>query len=200
MSWNLSGDWFESCSCKMVCRCTLGPTEPDQGWCSHAYVMRLAEGRSDGIDLGGTKVALAMDLPGDFTGPIDVARLYIDERTSEQQRRELEAIFTGQRGGIWAGINQAVQSWLAPKIVSIVIDDGTNPEVTVGDVGWLRLTPLRTADGKQATLLNAPVVAAGLGVDTVELHLSEGTTWSDPDMRHWESLGFGGRVKFSWSA
>ncbi len=115
MSWNLSGDWFESCSCKMMCRCTLGPTEPDQGWCSHGYVMRLAEGQSDGLDLGGTTVALAMDLPGDFTGPIDVARLYIDERTSEEQRRELEAIVRASGGGSGLGSTRRFNPGWSPR-------------------------------------------------------------------------------------
>ena len=199
MAWQIEGTTVEACSCKMVCRCTLGPAEPDQGWCSAAQVMRIEQGSSDGVDLSGAKAALAFQLPGDFFGGIDVARLYVDEGASEKQRRELEAIFTGERGGVWATMKDAMGKWLPTKVVRIEVESGEKPSFMVGDVGVGTFERLKTEAGKQAKLVDAPVMAA-FEVDMVELARADGSRWSDPEMRRWESLGFGGVDYFNWSA
>lgn len=79
MAWNLKGHYYDSCSCKMSCRCALGPAEPDQGWCSGLQLVEVDSGQSNGLDLGGTRFALALQLPGDFFGGVEKARLYFDE-------------------------------------------------------------------------------------------------------------------------
>ena len=35
------------------------------------------------------------------------------------------------------------------------------------------------------------MTVAALGIDTINLYAAEGTRWIDPDLRQWESLGFG---------
>ena len=199
MAWQLSGEWLEACSCKMVCPCTLGPAEPDRGWCSGSWVLLFHGGSSDGVDLSGTKVAVAVELPGDFFGGIDVARLYIDEAASPDQRRQLEAIITGTKGGVWEATGASIRKWLPAQVVPIEAVAGESPSFTVGNVGRGTYQRIKTEDGKQATLTNAPVAAAS-GMDTMELALSTGTRWSDPDMRQWESGGGGWIGPFNWSA
>ena len=98
MAWQLSGRSMELCSCKMLCPCWLGPEgTPDEGWCAGAFGFDIQSGSSDGVDLGGTKVALAAEWPGNFFGGNGTARLYIGDSASDAQRRELEAIFSGKR-------------------------------------------------------------------------------------------------------
>src|SRR5258708_31079832 len=104
MAWTLSGTWYESCSCKVACRCNFGPAEPDQGWCSGILGFSIDSGSSNGVDLAGTKLVLHAELPGDFMGGMDKALIYLDESSSQQQRDELEAIFQGKRGGVWEGM------------------------------------------------------------------------------------------------
>ena len=198
MAWNMTGAWYESCSCKMVCRCTLGPAEPDQGWCSALQVYDVERGVSDGVDLAGVRLAVALDLPGDFFGGIDAARLYFDEALNAAQARELEAIFTGKKGGVWEAVGGMVKTFHPPRRAKIEIKKGEGVSVTVGEFGRVELKWLKTEDGKQAKLTNAPVMAA-FGVDTAELATAHGSGGSDPEMRKWESLGFGSRVPFSWS-
>ena len=101
MAWQVSGRSVELCSCKMFCPCWLGPEgQPDQGWCGSALAFDIQRGSSDAIDLGGTKVALAVEWPGNFFGGNGTARLYIGNNANAEQRRELEAIFTGKKGGL----------------------------------------------------------------------------------------------------
>lgn len=196
MAWTIKARGVESCSCKMVCRCTLGPAEPDQGWCSGALAWEVLEGESEGIDLGGAKLVMLIDLPGDFLGGIDAARLYIDG--SDEQRAEIEAIMQGERGGVWGGMKESIAKWHPTNAASIAFADGDAPSVTVEGVGQNTLQPLKNEGGQRAVLEGAPIASA-IGQDRIELALADGSKWSDPDMRAWESLGYGAESVVEWS-
>lgn len=71
--------------------------------------------------------------------------------------------------------------------------------MTVEGAGEIVLQPIKTEDGKQATLNNAPVPAGAFGVQVIELAMATGSRWSDPDLRSWESLGYGGVENVEWS-
>ena len=108
MAWRLTGQLIETCSCNMLCPCWFTVQElmiMDQGWCASAIAFRTREGNSDGVALGGRTVVFAVDFPGPtmFDGNA-TARLYVDEEANADQRRELEAIYSGQKGGPMAGI------------------------------------------------------------------------------------------------
>ncbi len=199
MAWSMTGQWLEMCSCKMVCPCTLGPAEPDQGWCSVALLMNIQQGSSDGVDLSGTKAALLLELPGDFVSGIDKARVYTDETASPDQRRELEAILTGKKGGVWEPIGSMIKQWLPMQTARIEIDAGEQPSATIGQVGQVTMERIKTEAGRQAKLVDAPVEAA-FGTETVELAYANSSRWNDPDQRPWEGGGYGGVVAFSLSA
>lgn len=197
MAWTLKGTWYESCSCKIVCPCNLGPAEPDQGWCSALLGFSIESGEANGVDLGGTTLAFHAELPGDFMGGIDKARLYLDEGASEEQRRELEAIFLGQRGGVWEGVAGMIGEFLPSTTTRVEVSGGDNPNVRVDGIADISLERVKDEAGKQAVLVNAPL-SAGFAVDTVELAMATGRV-SDPDLRAWETLGNGGAVPFDWS-
>jgi hypothetical protein len=126
MAWQVSGQLTEFCSCKLMCPCWLGPTPaPDQGWCSGAILYDIEQGQIDGIDVGGSKVVFAADWPGNFFGGQGTARLYLDDQASPDQRRELEAVFSGQKGGLLEGLMGAViTQWLPAQTARIVVQRG----------------------------------------------------------------------------
>jgi hypothetical protein len=190
MPWHMTGQMIEACSCKMLCPCVLGPAEPDQGWCSAALVVDIQQGSADGVDLSGTKVVFVADMPGDFLGGNGTARLYIDEAASAAQRQELEALFAGKKGGPLGAVGALITTWLPTQTVRIAIQGGETPSVNIGSVGQLTWQRIRTDDGRQATLQNAPVLA-GLRVESSALARSDGSRWSDPAMRRWQSGGHG---------
>ena len=200
MAWNITGQILESCSCKMLCPCWIGPAYPDQGWCSPAFVFDIQEGDSDGVNLGGCKVALAADLPGDFFAANGTGRLYIDESASTAQRQELEAILTGKKGGVGEVFVQLIAEWLPTQYTNIDIQQGDNPSITVGSVGHIRLQRIKTQDGRQARLEDPPVLALFGGLRSIDLAWGDGSHWLDPEMRPWVSGGWGEVVNFSWSA
>lgn len=198
MAWRMTGQLLETCSCKMLCPCTLGPAEPDQGWCSGALVFHIQQGNSDRVNLGGSKVVFAVDLPGDFLSGNGTARLYIDEGASAEQRRELEAIFTGKKGGAFDVLGGLITKWLPMQAVSTEIASD-NTSARVGTIGSLKLQSVKTEDGRQTTLQNAPVLV-GFGVERSDLARGDGSHWSDPQMRHWKSGGHGSVSAFTLSA
>lgn len=198
MAWRISAKDWEACSCKMICRCTMGPAEPDQVWCSGSFFLEIQDGESDGVDLSGTKVALSMEMPHDFVSGIDKARVYYDVAVSDGQRREMDAIFHGERGGLWGGMKEAIKEWLPSKVAKITINDGESPSAEVEGAGKVTLELVKTESGERAQLTNAPV-AAEFGFVTMDLALGNGSKWTDPDLRTWESLGYGAVSTVEWS-
>ena len=199
MAWKVSGQSVELCSCKMLCPCWLGPDgEPDKGWCGGAFAFDIREASSDGVDLGGSNIAFAAEWPGNFFGGNGTARLYIDEGAGADQRRELEAIFSGKKGGHLEGLFGAViTKWLPAQVTKVDIQWGDNPSVTVGSVGQARLQPMKDPAGRP-TKVQAAAAQAGFQIDSMDLASSKGSRWSDPDMRAWE--GDSGTLhRFNWS-
>jgi hypothetical protein len=197
MAWRMNVRMYESCSCRMVCRCTLGPAEPDQGWCSGVIGIEVLSGDSEGVELTGARAVVHVELPGDFLGGIDKAKLYLDTSLSDAQRAELDAIFHGERGGLWAAMREAVGSWLPSDVVDITLEGGDSPRFAVPDVGTTTLEPLKTERGDRTTLRNAPVAAA-FGQTNLELATATESRWADPDLRSWESLGYGAVSVAEW--
>jgi hypothetical protein len=199
MAWRVTGQLHEVCSCKMLCPCWFGPAEPDQGWCSGALIFDVRQGEADGIDLSGSKVVFAADWPGDFWGGNGTARLYLDEAASPDQRRELEAIFSGKKGGplepVVAGV---ISQWLPAKTARIDVQWGDDTTATVGEVGRVQSKRMKSETGEAATVRGAAAMGA-FQIESMEVARTAGTRWTDPDMRRWE--GDSGTVStFSWSA
>jgi hypothetical protein len=145
MAWNIKGTMIEFCSCRVLCPCWLGPdTKPDQGWCSGAIAYDIREGAVDGVDVAGCKAVFAAEWPGNFFGGKGKARLYLDSGASADQRRALEAVFSGKKGGLFEGLLGAViSSWLPAKTVPIAIRRGDALAVSVGDVGKATIASFR---------------------------------------------------------
>jgi hypothetical protein len=202
MAWSLTGQLIETCSCNMFCPCWYLVQElmiMDQGWCASAIAFRVRDGSSDGVDLGGRSVVFAVDFPGPtlFDGNA-TARLYVDEGATAEQRRELEAICSGQKGGPMAAIAPLVSTWLPARSAKIdVADGGDTIAVTVANAGRVESRRLRDPQGQGFTLRGGGFVSE-LGMEEVELAPS-GSRWTDPDLRQFETKS-GARGDFRWSA
>ena len=200
MAWHVTGRSLDLCSCKMWCPCWLGPDiEPDEGWCAHTFGFDIQQGHSDGVDLSGTMVALTGEWPSNFYYGCGKARVYISDTAADDQRGELEAIFSGKRRGhlerLWG---PTVDEWLPAKVARIDISWGENPTLAVEGVGLATMQPLSNGAGKQ-TIVSGAMSQAGLQIDSMNLASSAGSRWSDPAFRPWE--GSSGNIhEFDWSA
>jgi hypothetical protein len=200
MAWTLNVKLLESCSCAAMCPCLLGPAKPDQGWCSGVFGLDITEGNSDGIDLSGAKVVMHFELPGDFLSGIDKAKLYLDPSLSDAQRAELDAIFHGEKGGMWAGVRGMIKEWLPSTVAPIAFSDSGSPGLKVEGIGQVGLQPILSDEGGSPTKIVDSPVARAFGMSYENLAFSQGTKFSDPDLRTWESLGAGGTSEVVWSS
>lgn len=199
MAWRMTGRFIEVCSCKMFCPCWLGPAEADQGWCSAAILMDIQQGNSDGVNLSGLKAVFVGDWPADFLSGNGTARLYVDAAADADQRRELEMICTGKKGGPWAAVSGVITKWLPAEAAKIETQWGDNPSARVGTVGQVKLEPLKDEAGRQTQVQGAPVMAT-FQLERLDLARSDGTQFSNPDMRQWKSGGEGTMSTFNWSS
>jgi len=199
MAWQIAGKSTELCSCNLMCPCWLGPdTEPDRGWCAGAFGFDIEEGHSDGVDLGGTRVALAAHWPGNFFGGNGTARLYLDANASEQQRRELEAIFGGKKGGMFEAVfGGVISSWLPAQAARVDIAWGPKPSMTVAGVAEVQLAPLEDGAGNPTRVTGAAAQGA-LQIDGMQLASAKGSRWADPDMQSWQADS-GTLHSFDWN-
>src|SRR5262245_20642240 len=200
MAWQLSGRSIELCSCKMLCPCWLGPEgEPDQGWCGGALGFDIERGSSDGVDLSGTKVALAAEWPGNFFGGKGSTRMYSADTATADQSRELEAILSGKKGGLFEGLMGAViTTWLPTETTGVEIGWGDSPFLRVGSFGQAKLTPLKDQTGKPTRVEGAAAQAA-FQFASMDLASSKGSRWTDPKLRQWD--GDSGTLhQFNWTA
>lgn len=202
MTWRISGQLIETCSCNMLCPCWFGVPElavPDQGWCAMVYLFRVEAGHSDGVDLGGCAVVVSLDFPGNPYHGNGVARLYVDQAMGQVQRRELEALLTGQKGGPWAVLCSLVTTWLPVQAARIDISEARDTlEATVHGIGAIQSRLLRDPGSGRPTTMQGVGVGCTLEIDTVHLAPSA-SRWADPVVPRSFETKSGTRSRFTWS-
>lgn len=205
MTWNLSGELVEHCSCNMLCPCWFGQADlmlMDRGWCATALLLRIREGDFDGIDLAGQDALVAFHFPGptlfDANG---TGRIYVDENASEAQQDALDTILRGQSGGGMEVPASLLSSWLPTRKVAIeVAEDDGKIVARIGGLGELNSRRLVNEQGSKMTIQNTPFsMAFGFDGFTGDLAPSDGTSISDPDMPEaWEGRsGVAGQVTWA---
>jgi hypothetical protein len=100
-SWNISGDYMETCSCTVLCPCiwsNLAAT-PTEGECKAAVTLRIDKGQKDGVSLDGMSFIVMLLSPGPMGQGNMTVGLVIDERASQAQADAIVAIATGSAGG-----------------------------------------------------------------------------------------------------
>jgi hypothetical protein len=105
-SWNIKGQYMETCNCKLLCPCTWSnlAAQPTEGACDAAVAMRIDEGQKDGVKLDGLSFVVMLHSPGPMgQGNITVG-LIVDEAANERQVDAIRTIATGEAGGPMAGL------------------------------------------------------------------------------------------------
>jgi hypothetical protein len=197
MAWRLTGTYYAPCSCDVGCPCNFGELEADRGWCSAAFIMDVRGGEVDGTDVSGTKVAMVADWPSGFLAGNGTGRLYFDPEVSQEQRSALEAVFSGQQGGVFELLGALVSEFRPSKEASITLlagEDATRAKV--GDFGAIMVEPLRDPEGNITTLRHGPAAI----VEDQVMAKGTGSSWRDPEMREWTSGGHAEQGDFDWSA
>lgn len=123
-AWSIRGEYFENCSCDVVCPCEISPggflsAMPDNGYCNVILVFHVDEGRYGEVDLAGLNVIMAARTTGPMGEGNWTAAVYLDERASPQQQESLGAIFGGAAGGAPSALAPLIGQHLGPKLAAI---------------------------------------------------------------------------------
>jgi hypothetical protein len=135
MAWNLSGSYFETCSCDLMCPCNMSV---DHGatydYCRVVLVFNIKQGDVEGTDVAGLKVAIIADTPKVMTEGNWRLGLFIDDSASDEQVEKLSGVFAGQNGGPMESFAPLIGEVLGVERASFdLAEDGLNHSVKIGD-------------------------------------------------------------------
>jgi hypothetical protein len=135
MAWKLSGKFFETCSCELMCPCNLSM---DHGatydYCRVVLVFDIAKGEVEGVDVSRLVVAAVADTPKVMTEGNWRSGMFISEQANDEQFGKPAAVFGGQLGGPMDALGPLVGEMLGVERAPIeVAHDGLRHSVKVGD-------------------------------------------------------------------
>lgn len=119
-SWRMKGQYLKNCNCLASCPCdTMGVPAP-YTFCEGVVAMHIQEGHFDGLDLSGLKWAAAVHFPGALHEGNGTLEAFVDESATEEQRKALVTILTGQAGGpLFEILSQVVSTVHGPHFARI---------------------------------------------------------------------------------
>jgi len=135
MSWKISGSYFETCSCEVICPCTaslsFGATND---YCRVVLVFHIKDGDIEGVDVGGITVAAVAETPKGMTDGNWRLGVFIDSAASDEQTEKLGAVFSGALGGPMEALGPLVGESLGVERAPIEVhEEGTMHSVRIGD-------------------------------------------------------------------
>jgi hypothetical protein len=120
-SWQLSGDYFETCSCDFLCPClpsnlAAPPTNDD---CNFAMVFHIDQGRFANLALDGLNFAIVGHTPTVMSQGNWSVGVILDERATADQQQAITAIVSGQAGGPMAPLGALISTFLGTEVKAI---------------------------------------------------------------------------------
>lgn len=120
--WQLSGHYFENCSCNYLCPCITDlSATPTRGHCIFAMVFQIEQGRYGTVSLDNLNFVVVGRSPGAMVDGNWSVGLIVDERASPEQQQALTAIASGQAGGPMAGFGPLISNFLGVETAPIQI-------------------------------------------------------------------------------
>ncbi len=132
-TWQVSGQYYETCSCDFVCPCVPGQmaVEPTKTTCTFAMTFQIESGTYGTVTLDGlTFIVLGLTPEAMGKGNWSVG-VIADERASAEQRDAMTAIASGSAGGPMAALSGLVGTFLGVETAPIRVErDGHKWSVT----------------------------------------------------------------------
>src|SRR5258706_15938040 len=102
--WQISGEYFENCNCKVVCPCLISPNQPltsmpTEGDCKSPFAFHINSGSYGNATLGGLNLALIAYTPGPMGAGNRSVAFSLVERAIKKTGQALFAIFTCNDSG-----------------------------------------------------------------------------------------------------
>jgi hypothetical protein len=201
--WNLSGDYFENCSCSVPCPCVISPEKPltarpTEGDCHAVFLYHIDKGAYGDVKLDGLNTVIWVLSQGPLANGNWTTAAYLDERADEKQTEALGAIFGGTAGGPMAALAPLIGKNLGVKKAPIAFKiDGKVRSGEIPGVLSMSVRPLQSVLGSEEMWVSSLVpanptkVALAVGRDN--------STFADQGLR-WDNSGRNGfYAPINWS-
>ena len=134
-SWQVSGQYYETCNCDFVCPCAPGQmaVTPTQGTCSFAMAFQIERGSYGAVKLDGLGFVVLGFTPEAMGKGNWSVGVIADELATPDQRDAITGIASGQAGGPMAALSGLVGTFLGVESAPIKFDrSGAKWAVTAG--------------------------------------------------------------------
>ena len=123
-TWQVSGQYYETCSCDFVCPCILGgmAVSPTKGSCTFAMAFAVDSGTYGTVSLDGLGFIVVGLTPEAMAKGNWSVGLIADERASAEQREAITAIASGAAGGPMAALSGLIGKFLGVQPAPIRFD------------------------------------------------------------------------------
>jgi hypothetical protein len=120
-SWQLSGDYFETCSCDFLCPCLPSnlAAQPTKGYCDFAMVFHIDQGHYGNLTLDGLNFAVVGHTPTVMSQGNWSVGVILDDRATADQQQAITAIASGQAGGPMAPLSPLIGTFLGAMATPI---------------------------------------------------------------------------------
>jgi len=120
-AWQVSGQYYETCSCDFVCPCILGQmaVKPSKGTCTFAMGFQIERGRYGTVPLDGLGFIVVGWTPEAMGKGHWSVGVIADERASAEQRDAIAGIASGSAGGPMSALSGLVGKFLGVESAPI---------------------------------------------------------------------------------
>src|SRR3954464_8124748 len=200
MSWNLTGSYFETCSCDVICPCTASLSHgATQDRCRVVLVFNVKSGEVDGTDVSGVTVAAVAGTPKVMSDGNWRLGVFIDSAASDEQAEKLGGVFSGALGGPMEALGPLVGESLGVERAPIEVrEDGLKHSVKIGDAVDFEvedIVPFGVESGQPARLVG---IFHPAGPDLTVAHATRSRI--DAFGISYEGRAAFSRSEFAWAA
>jgi hypothetical protein len=123
-AWQISGQYYETCSCDFVCPCVPGQltVRPTKGACTFAMAFQIERGKYGGVSLDGLGFIVLGLTPQEMGKGNWSIGVIADERAASDQREAITAIASGSAGGPMSALAGLVGKFLGVESAPIRFD------------------------------------------------------------------------------
>jgi hypothetical protein len=120
-AWQMSGQYFETCSCDFVCPCILGQmaVAPTKGSCTFAMAFQIEQGTFGGLRVDGLGFVVLGFTPEAMGKGNWSVGVIVDDKASAEQRDAIVAMASGAAGGPMAALSGLVGTFLGVESAPI---------------------------------------------------------------------------------
>ena len=136
-AWQVSGQYYETCSCDFVCPCIPGgmTVRPTKGSCTFAMAFKVDQGTFGTVSLDGLGFIVLGFTPEAMANGNWSVGLIADERASADQREAITTIASGAAGGPMAALSGLIGKFLGVQPAAIRFDrSGAKWSVNASDL------------------------------------------------------------------